>query len=82
MYVNNWTLPEPPQELLDQCHQILIGDPAFKMWRMKRWCREQDLSLVYSEIVETTDVSPEFDHVAAFYFSEARDATMFSLRFK
>jgi len=82
MYVNNYTLPDPPKDVLDQCHQVLIGDPAFKMWQMKRWCREQDLSLVYNEIVETADVSGEFDHVAAFYFGEARDATMFSLRFK
>lgn len=82
MNANNWNLPEPPKKVLDKLHQVLIGNPAFKMWRMKRWCREQNLSLVYSEIVETADVGAEFDHVAAFYFDKARDATMFSLRYK
>jgi hypothetical protein len=82
MHVNNYNIPVPPKEVLDQCHQVLIGDPAFRMWQMKRWCREQDLSLVYSETVETADVSAMFDEVAAFYFIHARDATMFSLKFK
>ena len=82
MYVNNYNIPVPPKEVLDQCHQVLIGDPAFLMWQMKRWCREQDLSLVYSETVETADVSAMFDEVAAFYFIDGKDATMFSLKFK
>lgn len=82
MYVNNHSIPVPPKEVLDKCHQVLIGDPAFLMWKMKRWCREQNLSLIYSELVETADVSAVFDEVAAFYFIDARDATMFSLKFK
>jgi hypothetical protein len=82
MHVNNYTIPQPPKNLLDQCHQVLISDPAFKMWQMKRWCQEQDLSLVYSEIVETADVSGEFDQVAAFYFIAGKDATAFTLKFK
>lgn len=82
MHVNNWTLPRPRQDLLDQCHQVLIGDPAFKMWQMKKYCREQDLSMVYSELVETADVSDQFDEVAAFYFIDAEDATIFTLKFR
>ena len=81
MYVNNYN-PTPPKEILDQCHQVLIGDPAFLMWQMKRWCREQNLSLLWTELIETADVSAMFDEVAAFYFIEAKDATMFSLKFK
>jgi hypothetical protein len=81
MYVNNVDLT-PPQEVLDQCHRVLIGNPAFVMWKMKKWCREQNLSLLWSELVESADVSSYFDEVAAFYFIEARDATMFSLKFK
>lgn len=83
MYVNNWTLPRPPQDLLDHCHQVLISDPAFLMWAMKKWCREQDLSLMYSEVVETADVDDcPYDEIAAFYFIEAKDATIFSLKYK
>ena len=82
MYINNYTIPPPPQDLLDKCHQVVIGDPAFVYWKMKKWCREQDLSLVHSELIETADVSAMFDKMAAFYFIDARDATMFSLKFK
>ena len=73
---------EPTQDMLSRCHRVLIGDPAFRMWQMKRWCREQDLSLLWSEIIETADVSIEFDHVAAFYFIDAKDATLFSLKYR
>jgi hypothetical protein len=82
MYVNNHSIPVPPKEVLDRCHQVLVGDPAFRLWQMKRWCREQNLSLIYSEIVETADVSAMFDEVAAFYFIDGKDATIFSLKFK
>ena len=82
MHVNNWTLPRPPDDILDCCYQVTIGDPAFRMWQMKQFCREKDLSLVWSELVETSDVSAFFDEACAFYFIEARDATMFSLKFK
>ena len=82
MHVNNYILPRPPQNLLDQCQEVLIGDPAFIMWKMKHWCRDQDLSLVWSELIDVADVSSQFDEVAAFYFVDAKDATMFSLKFK
>jgi len=82
MHTNNWTLPRPPDDVLERCHQVLIGDPAFRMWQMKRYCREQNLSLVWSELVETTDVSVYFDEVSAFYFIDPADATLFTLKFK
>jgi hypothetical protein len=81
MYVNNVDLT-PPQAVLDRCHQVLIGDPAFVMWRMKRWCKEQELSLLWTELIETADVSSQFNEVAAFYFIDAADATAFALKFK
>ena len=73
---------KPPQHLLDQCTEVSIGDPAFIMWKMKKWCRENDLSLVWSEQLETADVSAEFDHVVSFYFIYPADATAFTLKFK
>jgi hypothetical protein len=82
MHVNNYTLPRPTDEALDKCHQILIGDPVVPMWRMKKWCYENNLSLVWYELVETADVSPTVDAVAGFWFIDGRDATLFSLKYK
>ena len=82
MHVNNYTLPRPPEQALDQCHAVYINDPAFRMWAMKKWCRENNLSLMWSELVDTTDVSAYFDEACAFYFIDAKDATLFTLKFK
>jgi hypothetical protein len=82
MHVNNYTLPTPTKEVLDQCHAVYINDPAFRMWAMKKFCREQKLSLVWSELVETSDVSAYFDEVCAFYFIDPADASFFSLKYK
>jgi len=82
MHVNNWTLPRPEQDLLDQCHAVFIGDPAFIMHKMKKWCYENNLSLIWSELADTSDIDYNYDHVAAFYFIDARDATLFNLKFK
>jgi len=82
MYINNFELPRPPEEILDRCHEVTIGDPAFRMWAMKKYCRENNLSLVWSELVETPDVSAYFDEVCAFYFIDPADATVFTLKFK
>jgi hypothetical protein len=82
MYVNNYSLPRPPEDALEKCHCVTIGDPAFRMWAMKKYCLENNLSLVWSELVETSDVSYDFDEVAAYYFIDAKDATVFSLKYK
>ena len=82
MYVNNFSLPRPPDQALDQCHLVVVNDPAFRMWAMKKWCREQHLSLMWSELVETSDVSAYFDEAAAFYFINPADATLFRLKYK
>jgi hypothetical protein len=82
MHVNNYELPRPAESVLDQCHAVYINDPAFRMWAMKKFCREQNLSLVWSELVDTTDVSALFDEAAAFYFVDPKDATFFRLKFK
>ena len=82
MHVNNFSLPRPPEKALDQCHAVYINDPAFRMWAMKKWCREQNLSLMWSELVETSDVSAYFDEAAVFYFIDPADATLFRLKFK
>jgi len=82
MYINNWTLTKPSQEALNQCDKVVINNPAFRVWKMKEFCRNNNLSLVWSELVDTTDVSSWFDEAAAFYFIDPADATFFRLRFK
>jgi len=82
MHVNNYTLPRPEESVLDRCHAVYINDPAFRMWAMKKFCRENNLSLMWSELVETSDVSAYFDEAAAFYFIDPADATLFRLKFK
>jgi hypothetical protein len=82
MHVNNYTLPRPPEEALAQCQEVIVNDPAFRMWAMKKFCREQNLSLIWSELVDPSDVSLLFDEAAAFYFIDAKDATLFRLKFK
>lgn len=82
MYVNNYTLSRPAEEVLDQCQLVVVNDPAFRMWYMKKFCLTQNLSLIWSELVETSDVSSWFDEAAAFYFIDPADATLFRLKFK
>jgi hypothetical protein len=61
---------------------VVVNDPAFRMWAMKKYCIENNLSMVWSELVDTTDVSAYFDEAAAFYFVDPADATFFTLKFK
>jgi len=82
MYINNYTLPRPNESVLDQCQLVVVNDPAFRMWAMKKYCLENNLSMVWSELVDTSDVSAYFDEVAAFYFVDPADATLFRLKFK
>jgi hypothetical protein len=82
MHVNNYTLPRPADKVLDQCHEVVINDPAFRVWAMKKYCLENKLSLVWSELVDTSDVSAYFDEACAFYFIDPADATLFTLKFK
>ena len=82
MYVNNYTLPRPAEQTLNQCYLVVVNDPTFRMWAMKKYCLENKLSLVWSELVDTTDVSAYFDEAAAFYFIDPADATLFRLKYK
>jgi hypothetical protein len=82
MHVNNYSLPKPPDEVLARCTEVLIGDPAFKIKKMRNWCYENDLLLVWWELVDTSDVDYNYHHIAAFYFGRPADATAFALKFK
>jgi hypothetical protein len=72
----------PTDAQLDQCHLVAVGDPSVRMREMRTWCWENNLSLIWSEVLDTTDVSYTYDHVAGFYFIDEKDAMVFTLRFK
>ena len=72
----------PEQHLLDQCHLVSIADPAFRMRAMKTWCWENCLSLLWSELIDTSDVDYNYDHVAGFWFIDEKDAVVFTLKYK
>jgi hypothetical protein len=72
----------PTEAELDQCHLVTIADSAFGMRVMKTWCWENRLSLMWSELVDTSDVDYTYDHVAGFWFIDEKDATVFTLKFK
>ena len=81
MHVNNYDLT-PPRELLDQCYQVLLSDPAEPMWQMKKWARTHCQSFVWAELVDTSDVDYNYDSISAFYFSKEADKIMFALKWK
>ena len=72
----------PTDTVLDQCHLVTIADPAFRMRAMKTWCWENCLSLLWSELIDTSDVDYNYDHVAGFWFIDEKDAVVFTLKYK
>ena len=72
----------PTDAQLDQCHLVTIADSAVGMRAMKTWCWENHLSLIWSEVLDTTDVSYTYDHVAGVWFIDEKDATAFTWKFK
>ena len=82
MHVNNFSLPKPPYEVMSQCTEVLIGDPTVHIKKMRNWCYENDLLLVWWELRDVSDHSYIHDEIAAFYFGREEDATMFTLKFK
>jgi hypothetical protein len=72
----------PTDAQLGQCHLVTIADSAVGMRVMKTWCWENRLSLMWSELVDTSDVDYTYDHVAGFWFIDEKDATVFTLKFK
>ena len=82
MYINKYSLPRPSEDALEKCHCITIGNPAFRVWAIKKYCIENNLSLVWSELVDSTDVGVYFDEVAAYYLIDPADATFSNLKYK
>jgi hypothetical protein len=71
----------PPRNLLDACFVVHLSDPTIPMWKMKRWARDHCKSYVWSELVDTSDVSYAYDSICAFYFGDEQDKLMFALKY-
>ena len=71
----------PSDRALEQCHLVTIPEPPF-MRPMKKWCWDNHLSLIWAELIDTSDVDYNYDSISGFYFLDAKDATMFTLKFK
>jgi len=80
MIYNNFATFEPPREILDQCIQVLLPDRDTGIKQIRDWCYQNCESFVWSELVDTSDVSYNYDSVAAFYFTSHEDANWFRLR--
>jgi hypothetical protein len=80
MIETNWKTFEPPREILDQCVQVLLPDRDAGIKDIRDWCWQNCESFVWHELVDTSDVSYDYDSVAAFYFYHESDATLFRLR--
>jgi hypothetical protein len=72
----------PTESRLDRCHLVTIADPAVGMRAMRSWCWENNLSLIWSELVDTSDADYNYDHVCGFWFIDQKDATAFTLKYK
>ena len=82
MIYNNFTTFEPPREVLDQCIQVHLADHNVSMQEIRAWAYAHCESFIWSESLDTSDVSYEFDTVSAFYFYSEADATLFRLKWK
>ena len=73
---------KPPDDVLKQCTLVRFYDITTPPWRMKKWCRSNDLSLVWFEFLDMADLdSSQYDTLYKFYFIDPRDATVFSLKY-
>lgn len=80
---NYLDLFKPPQHLLDLCTLVKFYDIDVPPWRMKKWCRENDLSLMWFEFYDLADLdSSIYDAGYEFYFINKHDATLFRLKFQ
>jgi hypothetical protein len=52
------------------------------MQEIRAWAYAHCESFIWSESLDTSDVSYEFDTVSAFYFYSEADATLFRLKWK
>lgn len=86
----NWEngLPSPPEQLLNQCQQVLVTDDDIEKkhyttpWAVRRWAQENCKSFVWMHEQDVSDASYQWDYIYAFYFYEEKDANWFQLKWK
>lgn len=74
-----------PHPDISNCVEVLVPDTRLDELnttphKVEQWCKENTKSFVWMDEVDTTDHSPIYDYVYAFYFVNEADANWFTLR--
>ena len=86
-YSEEWKKFKPPDDVLEQCHQVLITDNDAEtagepFWKIKKWCLAHCKSSVWFDVTDVSDASGLWDEIAAYWFHDEKDAVMFTLKYK
>jgi hypothetical protein len=86
-YSEEWKKFKPPDDVLEQCHQVLITDNDAEtagepFWKIKKWCLAHCKSYVWFDVTDVSDASGLWDEIAAYWFHDEKDAVMFTLKYK
>lgn len=87
VYSPEWKKFRPPDDVLEQCHQVLITDNDAEaagepFWKIKKWCLAHCKSYVWFDVTDVSDASGLWDEIAAYWFHDEKDAVMFTLKYK
>ncbi len=87
VYSDEWKKFKPPDNILQQRHQILITDEESKkagypFWKIKKWCLANTESFVWMDVTDVSDATLLYDEIASFYFYKESDKVLFALKFK
>ena len=87
VYSEEWTKFKPPDDVLQQCHQVLITDNDAKavgepFWKIKKWCQANCKSFVWFDVTDVSDASYHWDEIGAYYFTDEKDVLMFTMKYK
>jgi len=87
VYSTEWKKFRPPDDVLEQCHQVLITDNDAEaagepFWKIKKWCLAHCKSYVWFDVTDVSDASGLWDEIAAYWFHDEKDAVMFTLKYK
>ena len=87
VYSEEWKKFKPPDDVLEQCHQVLITDNDTEaagepFWKIKKWCLAHCKSYIWMDVTDVSDASGLWDEIAAYWFHDEKDAVMFTLKYK
>ena len=87
VYSEEWKKFKPPDDVLEQCHQVLITDNDAEaagepFWKIKKWCLAHCKSYTWMDVTDVSDASGLWDEIAAYWFHDEKDAVMFTLKYK